>query len=151
MSKNEIGERRQLVIVHVGDEAIGLPIGSIKEIILVPDLTNVPGDSESAKGVLNLRGQVIPVKGLRLLFGMEDSEETKNSRIVVVQHEEVTVGLMVDAVSEVVWVDGDAIAPLDGARASGHGYIKSVAKLDNLVLIPDVDLIISHETTRAAA
>ena len=151
MSNKEIGERRQLVIVHVGDESIGLPIGSIKEIILVPDLTNVPGDSGAAKGVLNLRGQVIPVQGLRLLFGMEDSEETKNSRIVVVQHDEVTVGLLVDAVSEVVWVDGDAIEPLNGVRFAGHGLIKSVAKLDDLVLIPDVDLIISREAAKAAA
>lgn len=139
MSDNKIGEageRRQLVIVHVGNESIGLPIGSIKEIILVPQLTNVPGDSGAAKDVLNLRGQVIPVHGLRQLFGMEDIEETKNARIVVVQQDQVTVGLLVDAVSEVVWVDAEATEAIDGGRSSGHGLIKSVAKLDNLVLIP---------------
>ena len=146
------GEKHQFVIVHIGDEAIGLAIGSIQEIILVPQLTNVPGTSESVRGIVNLRGQIIPVMALRTLFHMEDDEgETNSHRIVVVQQGTETVGLLVDAVSEVVWVESSAIEPLERGSRQDSELITGVAKLDQLVLILDIDLVVGGEIEQAAA
>jgi chemotaxis signal transduction protein len=144
-----VADSQQLVIVHIGGEAAGLPIASIQEIILVPQVTVVPGAAGSIRGVVNLRGKVIPVLGLRQLFGMDEVEMTKSSRIVVVQHESETVGLLVDAVSEVVWVQRDAIEELERGSKGHSDLITGVAKLDRLVLIPDVNLIVGSSNARA--
>lgn len=145
------GDNHQLVILHIGEEAIGLPIGSIQEIVLVPQLTNVPGTGESVRGIVNLRGQIIPVVALRTLFHMDDAEETNSSRIVVVQQGAETVGLFVDSVSEVVWVESSAIEPLERGSRQDSELITGVAKLDQLVLILDIDMVVGSGTEKAAA
>ena len=100
------------------------------------DITKVPKSPEFVEGVINLRGRVIPIINLRKRFGLENKEKDKQTRIVVVNIEGKILGLVVDAVSEVLRLPADTIEPpppmVSGVEAE---YISGVGKLDNKLLI----------------
>src|SRR6185295_7193201 len=91
----------QMVVLDVGEESYGIPVQRVREIIRVPPITRVPNGPSFLEGVINLRGQVIPVMDLRKHLGIPAGDETRRSRVVVSELGRHTVGLMVDAVSEV--------------------------------------------------
>jgi len=101
----------QLVTFTLGSEEFGIDIMIVQEIIRIPPITRVPKSREHIEGVINLRGNIIPVVNLRVCFGIPFGEETDLSRIIVLQTNGRVFGVRVDQVSEVLHLDSDAIEP----------------------------------------
>ena len=130
------GDILQLVTFHVGDEEFGVDILAVREINRMMEITRVPHAPVFVEGVINLRGQVIPVVDLRTRFQLDAVEHDKNTRIVVVELSEKVVGFLVDSVSEVLRVPRDLIEPPPPIVGSVDSeYIQAVVKLDDRLLI----------------
>ena len=126
----------QLVAFQLGEETYGVDISQVEEIIRLQPITKVPGAPDFVEGVINLRGRVIPVIDLRKRFHRPPREETKNTRIVVVEVPPNTVGMIVDAVDEVLRISEEKIeAPSLIISSIDTEYIKGVGKLENKLLI----------------
>ena len=135
----------------LADEEYGIGILKIKEIIGMMPITTVPQTPEFVKGVINLRGKVIPVMDLRLRFGMEPIDYNERTCIIVVEIEGVAgtiqIGLVVDTVSEVLNINSEDIekAPTFGAKLNTD-YILGMAKVEGGVkILLDIDQVISEE------
>ncbi len=133
----------------LADEDYGIGIVKIKEIIGMMPITTVPQTPEFVKGVINLRGKVIPVMDLRLRFGMEAIDYTERTCIIVVEisgHSGIVmIGIVVDAVSEVLNIKGDDIAetPTFGTKLNTD-YIFGMAKMEGGVkILLDIDRVLS--------
>ena len=133
----------------MADEEYGIGILKIKEIIGMMPITTVPQTPEFVKGVINLRGKVIPVIDLRLRFGMEAIDYTDRTCIIVVEIEgtagTVQIGIVVDAVSEVLNVNEEDIeeTPTFGAKLNTN-YILGMAKMEGGVkILLDIDRVLS--------
>ncbi len=135
MTKVETDEL-QLVSFNIGSEEFGVDILKVQEINRMVEITKVPQAPHYVEGVINLRGKVIPIVDLRKRFNLELKEHDKNTRIVVVDINGNIMGMIVDAVSEVLRLDAGTIEPppeiVTGVNAE---YIKGVAKLDDRLLI----------------
>ena len=142
-SKKEV---LQLVTFRLGTEEYSLDILSVQEIIRHMHLTKVPRTPDFVEGVINLRGRVIPVLDLRKRFGMSSEDRTNETRIIVVDVDDKTVGLKVDAVSEVLRLPAASVEPppsiIMGVESE---YIKGVGKLDGrLIILLDVAKILTR-------
>jgi len=104
-------DEQQLVNLKIGNEEFGINIMNVQEIIRLNHITNVPGAPDYVKGVVNLRGNVLPVIDLRRRFELEDRDLTDSDRIVVVTYQGKATGLIVDSVSEVLQIPGKDIEP----------------------------------------
>jgi purine-binding chemotaxis protein CheW len=127
----------QLVIFNLGVEEFGVNIMQVQEIIRMPDITRIPRAPEYVKGVINLRGKIIVVMDLDRRFGMNETEMTDESRIVVVDIGGTIVGLVVDSVSEVIRLKGSNIeqTPEIITQKINAEYLKGVGKMDDRLLI----------------
>ena len=139
----------------LAEEEYGIGILKIKEIIGMMPITSVPQTPEFVKGVINLRGKVIPVMDLRLRFGMGEIEYTERTCIIVVEIEgqtgTVMIGIVVDSVSEVLNIKGDDIAetPTFGTELNTE-YILGMAKMGGGVkILLDIDRVLSGEEIAA--
>ena len=139
---------RQVVVFRLCEEEYGIDIGAVREIITVPGITRVPHAPEYVRGIINLRGGVIPVIDLAQRLGL--TAERQGERIIVVEREGVQLGLLVDTVSEVTQIAEDSVegpaGVLDGQR---DGFVEGVAKLgERLVLLLDVGRCFEHGPAR---
>ncbi len=126
----------QLVTFHVGQEEFGVDILDVREINRLMDITRVPHAPSFVEGVINLRGQVIPIVDLRSRFGLEVATRDKNARIVVVELHDSVVGFLVDSVSEVLRVSRSVVEPPPAiVGAIDSDYIEGVVKLEDRLLI----------------
>ncbi|MBN1842037.1 MAG: purine-binding chemotaxis protein CheW [Deltaproteobacteria bacterium] len=135
----------------LAEEEYGIGILKVKEIIGMMPITSVPQTPEYVKGVINLRGKVIPVVGLRLKFGMEEMEYTERTCIIVVEIADqggtVLIGIVVDSVSEVLNIKGEEIedTPTFGPKLNTE-YILGMAKMEGGVkILLDIDQVLSAE------
>ena len=135
----------------LGAEEYGLEILKVREIIGYMDITSVPQTPPHVKGVLNLRGQVIPVVDLRLKFGMEEVEVTDQTCIIVVEIDQGSrqfqTGIIVDNVSEVLDITRDQIedAPAFGSQMSTD-FILGMAKMgESVKILLDIDKVLGGE------
>ena len=133
------------------NEEYGIALLKVKEIIGMMPITSVPQTPEYVKGVINLRGKVIPVSDLRLRFDMAAAEYTERTCIIVVeiQSEEATiqVGIVVDAVSEVMNIKAEEVeeAPSFGTKVETD-YILGMANMDGQVkILLDIDRVLTSE------
>jgi purine-binding chemotaxis protein CheW len=134
--KVQTEELLQLVSFSIGQEEFGLDIQRIQEINRMVEITRVPNAPEFVVGVINLRGKVIPIIDLRKRFGFPQKESDKNTRIIVVELENMVVGFIVDAVREVIRIPKNITEPPPAIIAGiGSEYITSVAKMENRLLI----------------
>lgn len=140
----------------LGNEEYGLPVLKVREIIKVMDITKVPQVPGHVRGVINLRGKVIPVIDLRLKFGFQSQDFTEHTCIIVVQVNvsavKVMMGIVVDSVSEVLNVTGPEIdeTPEFGARVTTD-YILGLAKVKGTVkILLDLDRVLGAEDYTAA-
>jgi purine-binding chemotaxis protein CheW len=134
--RSEESSSQQLVGFRLGAEEYGIEITTIQEIILMGDVTRVPQVPHFIEGLINLRGSVIPIVDLRKRFGLLVTDRTDESRVVVVNLSEKTIGLVVDAVTQVIRVSKDQIEPTPPTvSAAGKEHIAGLAKLDNRMLI----------------
>ncbi|MEZ5335165.1 MAG: chemotaxis protein CheW [Methanolobus sp.] len=153
-AENIDDDLRQLVIFNLGVEEFGINIMQVQEIIRLPDITRIPRSPEYVKGVINLRGKIIVVMDLDKRFGMQDTEMTDESRIVVVDIDGIVVGLVVDAVSEVIRLKESSIEPTPDiiSQKINADYLKGVGKLDErLLILLDLKNIVSDNAAATAA
>ena len=143
-------EGKYLTFSLAGEE-YGIGILKIKEIIGMMPITTVPQTPEFVKGVINLRGKVIPVIDLRLKFGMEKAEYTERTCIIVVelksQAADILIGVVVDSVSEVLNIKADDVedTPTFGTRLNTD-YILGMAMMEGGVkILLDIDRVLSEE------
>lgn len=137
----------QLVVFHLAGEVYGVDIGRVQEIIRMTAITSLPSAPEFVDGVINLRGRVIPVVDLKRRFGLEQPGSAKGSRIVVVDAGEHTIGMVVDAVSEVLRLPAGVVEPPSPVVTTLESdYIRGIAKLENrLIILLDLDRVLSWE------
>ena len=135
----------------LAEEEYGIGILRIKEIIGMMPITTIPQTPEFVKGVVNLRGKVIPVVDLRLRFGMEPIEYTERTCIIVVEIDAqagtVMIGIVVDAVSEVLNIKGEDIedTPTFGTKLNTE-YIMGMAKMEGAVkILLDIGRVLTGE------
>ncbi|MGM0646448.1 MAG: chemotaxis protein CheW [Thermodesulfobacteriota bacterium] len=136
---------------HLADEVYGVPILKVQEIIGIKELTKVPKVPPYIKGVLNLRGKVIPVVDLRVKFGMPEQEDSRSTSIIIFQIEkagnDVVVGVRVDGVKEVVDIKAEEIEPTPSiGMQEAESFVLGMAKLNNIVhMLLDMDTILDSE------
>lgn len=140
----------QLVTFRLGNEEFGVNIHDLQEIIRMMPITRVPNAPPFVEGVVNLRGQVIPIIELRRRIGMEASPHDKSTRIIVVQLGKKTVGFIVDAVGEVKRIPGRVVEPPPPIVAGIESeYISGVGKLEEqLLILLDLNRLLSEEERR---
>jgi len=140
-------EEIQLVVFELAGESYGVEISRVQDINRMQEITEIPHAPESVVGVINLRGRVIPVVDLRTRFGLPPAEHTKSTRIVVVQMGEEPIGMIVDAVSQVLRIPTKIIEPPSPVLSSVDSrYLRGIAKLeDELVILLDLDYVLSKE------
>ena len=128
-------EGKYLIYALAGEE-YGIHIRNVTEIIGIQAITDVPGTPEYVKGVINLRGKVIPVIDVRLRFGLPEKDYEERTCIIVVNIKDVSVGLIVDSVSEVMDIPEDNIEPPPKvSKSAGTRYLQGLGKVDNDVKI----------------
>ncbi|MDR3542964.1 MAG: chemotaxis protein CheW [Desulfosporosinus sp.] len=137
----------QLVTFSLGSEEYGVDIIRVQEIIRIPAITRVPKAPTYVEGVINLRGNVIPIISLRTRFGMPLVEETDLSRIIILQVQSKVFGIRVDAVTEVLRIDSDCIEPsLPIMLGMDYQCIRGVGKIGvRLIILLDHDQIMCGE------
>ncbi|HIC88037.1 MAG TPA: chemotaxis protein CheW [Anaerolineae bacterium] len=136
----------QLVVFRLAGEFYGVTIARVQEIIPMEPVVYVPRAPEFVEGVINLRGQITPVVNLHQRFQLDgDASRGKEARIVVVEMGGEKVGLMVDAVSEVLRVSREHIEPPSQlVTTMDSGYLRGLAKLDDrLIILLDLDRILN--------
>ncbi len=136
---------------RLGEEEYGLEILKVQEIIGMQEITSIPRTPDFMKGVINLRGKVIPVVDLRLKFGMAEAEVSRKTCIIVVQISQesgnIIMGIVVDEVSEVLEIGSEEIepAPSFGSRLDTN-FILGMARTDKAVkILLDLEKILSHD------
>jgi purine-binding chemotaxis protein CheW len=143
---------RQLVLFDLGGEVYGVDIAAVHEIIRMQPIIKVPKAPFFVEGVINLRGKVIPVVDMRRRFGLEKVDHTKDNRIVVVDVNNTTIGIIVDAVTEVLRIRADAVElPSDIITANADSdYLMGIAKLDDkMVILLDLNKVLPEETVNS--
>jgi purine-binding chemotaxis protein CheW len=140
----------QMVSLRCGAVTFALPIGAVREIVMVPEITPVPDVGPFVRGIINLRGRILPVLDLAQRLGFGRGPEPPNGRILVVEHDrEHPLGLLVEDASEVLRVPDDAIAPPPELAAGGsNGAVRGVARLsDRILLVLDLDRVLGDPNT----
>jgi len=145
------GAEMQLVVFELGDESYAVDISRVQDINRMQEITEIPHAPESVVGVINLRGRVIPVIDLRKRFGLPEAVHTKDTRIVVVHLEGNLIGVIVDAVSQVLRIPADIVEPPSPVLAGVDSkYLRGIAKLDDkLVILLDLDFVLSRREQEA--
>jgi purine-binding chemotaxis protein CheW len=144
-----IMEMTQYLTFNLDDEVFAFDIGKVREVLDFTTITKVPRSPEFMRGVINLRGSVVPVVDLRLKFGMSKTEKTVNTCVIIVEvtvdSESTILGALADSVQEVLDLGPDHIepAPKIGTRLNTE-FIKGMGKLDNkFIIILDIDKVFS--------
>ena len=152
----EVTEQTQFLTFLLAEESYAVSILRVKEIIEYDTVTRVPNLPPSIRGVINLRGAVVPVVNLAVRFGLRDSRVTKRTCVIIVEvevgGERLVIGLMADAVSQVI-----DLLPADIEPPPAFGirvrvdFLKGLGKIGKkFVLILDIDRVLSSEEVRAA-
>ncbi|MDK2820339.1 MAG: purine-binding chemotaxis protein CheW [Clostridia bacterium] len=144
-------EEIQLVVFRLANETYGVDINHVQEIIRMQDITEIPRTPDFIEGVINLRGRIIPVIDLHKRFGLPEAETNSNTRIMVVELEKVTVGMIVDSVSEVLRMPTTSIEPppsmINGIDVA---YLKGVGKWEDnrLIILLDLERVLKEREQR---
>ena len=146
-----LGRAGKYLTFALGDEDYGLEILKVREIIAMMDITSVPRTPDFIKGVINLRGRVIPVFDLRLKFGMPAVEATDQTCIIVVSLDEVETGVIVDRVLEVLDIpEGDIEASPSFGVDVETAFILGMGKTNGKVtILLDIDRVLSSADVAA--
>lgn len=147
IDQEEDTQKGKYLTFNLGSEVYGLDIKYVTEIIGVQAITEVPELPEYIRGIINLRGKIIPVMDVRLRFRKPYREYNDRTCIVVVDIMDISVGLIVDTVSEVITIlDQDIVPPPDVNRGAGNRYIKGIGKVGSEVkLLLDCSRLLNDE------
>jgi|SRR5579884_61644 purine-binding chemotaxis protein CheW len=143
-------EETQLVVFRLGEDYFAMHISNVSEIIRLQKMTPVPKAPSFVEGVTNLRGRVIPVMDLRKRFGVTPQPTDQMSRIIVVEQRERLLGMMVDAVDEVLTVPASAIEGVDELVVSVDAeFLAGIVRLeDRLIILLDTEAVLSPGEVR---
>ncbi len=145
----------QLVTFNLGNEEYAVDILKVQEINRMKEITRVPNSPGYVEGVINLRGKVIPVVSLRTRFGLMEKESDEQSRIMIMDIQGITMGLVVDSVSEVLRIPMSTVEPTPPMASNiSTEFIKGIAKLEErLIILLDMDRLLgkSDETAMIEA
>ena len=132
----EQAAERQLVVFDLANETYGVGIEMVREIIRMQSVTYVPDSPEYVEGVINLRGRVVPVMDLRRRFHLVVTEETAQTRVLVVEILGEWIGVIVDAVNEVQRIPESSVEPTSALVTTDESfYIQGIVMLDEKLLI----------------
>ena len=142
---------KQLVVFELANEFYGVDISVVESIIKMQSITQLPQTPDYVMGVTNLRGSVLPVINLRTRFGMEEREDTRKTRIIIVTMGDIKVGVVVDEVSEVLRVSDESIEPLPPMVSTVNSvFLKGIIRLeDRLVILLDPGKVLNTEEQRS--
>ncbi len=151
MSIAEIKETTQHLTFKLDEEVFATDISTVREVLEYTTVTKVPQTPDFMKGVINLRGGVVPVVDLRLKFGMSEAEKTVNTCVIIVEvsvdGESAVLGALADSVQEVLDLEADQIepAPKIGTRLKTE-FIKGMGKRDDqFIMILDINKVFSSD------
>ena len=136
----------QYIVTQLGEEQYGIDIKLISNIVRMQKITRVPKVSPYIRGVINLRGEVIPVISLRLKMGLSDDEFTKKTRIIILtleQHE--SIGVLVDEVKEVVTLDEEHVEKVSYDKDDKAKFLSGVGKYDEkLISLLEINAVLAE-------
>lgn len=151
MSVDSITEVRQYLTFKLDSEVYALDVATVREVLDFTTVTRIPRTPEFMRGVINLRGSVVPVVDLRLAFGMSATEKTVNTCIIVVEvrfdGETTIMGALADSVEEVIDLEPEQIQPAPQIGTSiKTDFIRGMGKRDaNFLMILDIDRVFSND------
>ncbi|CCQ97166.1 putative chemotaxis protein CheW [[Clostridium] ultunense Esp] len=140
----ETDQQNQYIEVGIGKERYALKIYDIHEIIKMQDITEIPNSKPYVKGVINLRGKIVPIISLRNLFGLGEESYTKSTRIVVVNHANEMVGIVVDRVNQVTTITDIQPPPEKMGRVKGSFFSGIGHTQNGLVSILMMERVLSE-------
>lgn len=142
--------KKQYVIFQLGSEEYGVNVSRAKEIIKPKKITSVPNTAEHVLGVINLRGQIVPVIDMKKRFNLASASTSPAGagRIITVEVDDTLVGIKVDGVNEVLWIDEASLEPAqDVAGGVKQEYLLGIGKVaGRLLVLVDIDKILFAET-----
>lgn len=147
MAEDLIEDVKQFVVFTLANESYGVDINDVREIIRLQPITKMPGTNGDIEGIINLRGNVIPVFNIKTKFNLVDGKQSSSTRIVVIEVNENILGIIVDGVSEVLRIPAEIIEkPSSMITANiSTDYIKGIARLDDkLVIILDLKKVLDN-------
>ena len=142
------GETAQYVVVRLGQEQYGIDISYVHNIVRMQHITRVPKLAPYIKGVINLRGEVIPILCLRLKMGLTEADVTKATRIIIIKMEQCgTIGIIVDEVKEVVTLNiSEQVEKLAFDKDDKNNYVLGVGKYDGgLISLLDLNAVTAEK------
>ena len=149
MSDNAVGnaEHRQCVTFRLDDETYGINVMLVQEVLRVTDIAPVPGAPGYVVGIINLRGNVVTVIDTRMRFGLSPNEMNDSTRIVIIESEKQTVGIIVDSVSEVVDIYNNEIetAPNVGNDETARYIEGVVSRGEELLILIDLNKLLTED------
>lgn len=144
----EDAQKDKFLTFSLGSEYYGIEIKQVTEIIGIQAITVVPELPDYIKGIVNLRGKIIPVMDVRLRFKKPFREYNDRTCIIVVDIQDISIGLIVDSVSEVLSIPGEEIVPPPDVSKGANRYIKGIGKVGNEVkLLLDCDKLLNDSDT----
>ena len=143
--KGSMEKLDQMISFNIGEEDYGVNIQTVKEVIRKREITRLPKTPAFVKGVINLRGDIIPIIDLRERFGMEQRESTDMTRVIVAEVDGRPIGMVVDSVSHVIRIAQDQIEPPpEMVGGISEEYLKGVGKVgEQLIVLLNIDRILS--------
>ena len=138
---------KELVLFELGKEIYGVNISVVIEIIRMQPITRVPKAPFFVEGVINLRGKVIPIVDMRKRFGLPEAEQNKDNRIMVLDSGGQNIGIIIDAVTEVLRIPSDSVEPpSDIIVSAAADYLLGIAKHDKtMIILLDMDRVLAKD------
>ena len=146
--------RKQFVVFQLADEDYGIDILQLSEIIRMVPITAIPGSPDFIRGVINLRGRITVVVDLEKKIHLTQRSETASTRIIISELDEKRIGLVVDSVSEVLWIPVPDIKPAPPAlkKKVELSYMEGVAVVgDRLIIVLDLQKLLGSEDMKQVA
>jgi len=147
MDMEEDTQKGRFLTFSLGNESYGIEIKYVTEIIGIQTITEIPELPEYVKGVINLRGKIIPVMDVRLRFKKEAKEYNDRTCVIVIDINDISIGLIVDSVSEVLTIpEEDIVEPPKMNKSFSNRYIKNIGKVENGVkLLLDCEKLLTED------
>ncbi|MCX8130301.1 MAG: chemotaxis protein CheW [Clostridia bacterium] len=147
MEANTVSDTKQFVVFRLGQEEYGVDIQKVTTIEQVKHITRVPKTPDFIKGVINLRGDIIPIMDLRKRFNLPTVEDTEETRIIIIKLEDIFIGIIVDSVAEVLQLTEDSIENITHfSNDLSLDYLLGVGKVDDrIVTLLNIEKLVKFE------
>jgi purine-binding chemotaxis protein CheW len=142
-----MSEMKEFVTFRLNEEYYGININNVENIEKVLPITRVPYTTNYVKGVINLRGIIVPVVDLRARFGLEPKADSDESRIIIVNLEDLKIGMLVDSSSEVLQIESEEIDAAPNVKKDmNNEFIKNIGKKNGrIIMLIDLHKVLNIE------